>query len=499
MQIYNADGTVRKPTTEIVLATDDGNKFSPSVTLLNNGNFVVAWQDESGLDGDTLVGVRGQVFTSAGNKVGGDFHINSRLAGAQAEVSIAALANGGFAVSYTDFASVEAGATGDGDGAGIRTRVFNDLGHALGTGEDPIANGVTPGSQSKPVTIALKDGRYAVLYHDESRTEDADDTIRGHIFNADGTRETGNDFLVSSASGSEKWASATTLVGGNFVVVWESKASSSSYPSIKAQVFDPNGNKIGGEIVVDRSGSTQQEKPQVVALNDGGFAISYWGFAGTEAIRIATFAASGAFVSETSVAGTDGYALVPSSGLSALGDGRIALTWSEGDLVSGEYAVHAQIFDPRSGGVNLPGTSQNDQYIGTAFNDVLAGAGGNDRLTGAGGNDVLAGGAGFDTLIGGTGDDVYYIEAGDIVIEEGGGGYDTIVASYSAALGDNTQVEVLRAAAGTAPLSMSGANMNDTLIGNDGHNVLNGGAGRDTLIGGTGDDVYYIEAGDIVI
>ncbi|WP_457094957.1 calcium-binding protein, partial [Microvirga sp. P5_D2] len=93
----------------------------------------------------------------------------------------------------------------------------------------------------------------------------------------------------------------------------------------------------------------------------------------------------------------------------------------------------------------------------------------------------------------GTGDDVYYIEAGDIVIEEGGGGYDTIVASYSAILGDNTQVEVLQAAAGTAPLSIGGANMNDTLIGNDGHNVINGGTGADRMVGQGGNDTYYVD------
>ncbi len=494
MQIYNADGSTRRSAVEITVGAGDGVKTTPSITMLKNGNFVVAWEDYSGADGDPIAGIRGQIFTSTGDKVGADFRINSVRDGAQAQVSIAALANGGFAVSYADYA-------GDGDAAGIRTRVFNDLGQALGDGDDPVANKVVIGSQTTPVTIALNNGRYVVLYQDDGGTggDTADDTIRGHIFEEDGTRVDGDGFFISDATGFEQSAAAVTLADGKFVVTWESRATDDSNPIVKAQVFNADGTKFSDEII-DLTGSSHQQSPRIVALKDGGFAISYWSQSDSEeaVVKLATFTATGAFVSDTAVEASSGYGVMFDTDLSVLGDGRIVLTWVEQDPDTNESGIHAQIFDPRSGGVNLPGTSQNDQYIGTAFNDVLAGAGGNDRLTGAGGNDALIGGAGSDTMIGGAGDDVYYMDAGDVVIEEGGG-YDTIIASYSAALGNNTQVEVLRAAAGVAPLSLGGANMNDTLIGNDGGNILDGGAGRDTLIGGRGDDVYYIDADDVVI
>jgi Ca2+-binding RTX toxin-like protein len=499
MQIYNADGSVRKGATEIVLAAGDSNKFEPSITLLRNGNFVVAWEDHAGLDGDDSAGIRGQVFTSGGGKVGTDFHVNSRTEGFQGAVSIAALANGGFAVSYTDVAGSETGATGDSDGAGIRTRVFDDLGRPIGSGEDTVANGVTSGGQTNSTTLALKDGRYVVLYEDGGLSADPDATIRGNIFNADGTRALADDFLVSNGPGPEGIASAATLADGRFVVVWES--GDGPTVTVKAQIFDADGNKVGEEILVDRSGSAAQHQPKVVALHDGGFAVSYVSGLGWDSVRVATFASTGAFVSDAGIALSAGHTIVSGVDLTVLGDGRLVMTWSEErpapeeeeGSVASDHDVYAQVFDPRSGGVNLPGTSQDDQYIGTAFNDVLSGADGNDRLTGAGGNDVLTGGAGLDTLIGGIGDDVYYIDAGDIVIEEGGGGYDTIITSYSTVLGDNTQVEVLQAAAGVAPLSLGGANMNDTLIGNDGHNVINGGTGADRMMGQGGNDTYYID------
>ncbi|WP_368671455.1 calcium-binding protein, partial [Corallococcus exiguus] len=52
---------------------------------------------------------------------------------------------------------------------------------------------------------------------------------------------------------------------------------------------------------------------------------------------------------------------------------------------------------------------------------------------------------------------------------------------------------------GTGPLSGTGNDLDNTLIGTTGNNTLDGSAGADTLDGGRGDDLYIVDnLGDIV-
>lgn len=76
----------------------------------------------------------------------------------------------------------------------------------------------------------------------------------------------------------------------------------------------------------------------------------------------------------------------------------------------------------------LNGTTQRDLLQGFNGNDMLYGDIGNDRLEGGNGSDSLNGGAGNDTLVGGWGDDTYVFVAGggQDVIDNSGGGYDTL-------------------------------------------------------------------------
>jgi hypothetical protein len=72
---------------------------SPSIAGLAGGGFVVAW-DSNGQDGSGY-GVYGQVFDSAGNKVGAEFRVSTFTNGDQFLSSAAGLAGGGFVVTWT--------------------------------------------------------------------------------------------------------------------------------------------------------------------------------------------------------------------------------------------------------------------------------------------------------------------------------------------------------------------------------------------------------------
>jgi len=111
---------------------------------------------------------------------------------------------------------------------------------------------------------------------------------------------------------------------------------------------------------------------------------------------------------------------------------------------------------------------------------ALTGGTADDSLVGARGKDTLDGGAGADTLVGGDGDDLYTVaQPGDVIIEQPGGGRDTVL----------TALGRYELAANVEDLTFTGEGA-FVGIGNDLDNVLTGGWSTETLIGGGGDDTY---------
>jgi len=159
-------------------------------------------------------------------------------------------------------------------------------------------------------------------------------------------------------------------------------------------------------------------------------------------------------------------------------------------------------------GLFTTGDAAANTLTGGENDDALYGLGGDDTLDGLGGHDTLNGGTGADTMTGGAGNDTYHVDdAGDVVIEAGGGGIDTVkttLASYT--LG--SQVERLQFV-GTGDFAGTGNGLDNLLTGGSGNDTLAGGAGRDTLrgaegtdtmTGGSGNDTYQVDdAGDVVV
>jgi len=121
----------------------------------------------------------------------------------------------------------------------------------------------------------------------------------------------------------------------------------------------------------------------------------------------------------------------------------------------------------------------------------LNGLGGNDTLIGGAGNDTLDGGTGSDSMTGGGGSDTYIVDSAGDVVNESGGGTDTIQASISYSLAANVFVENLTLT-GTAT-SATGNGLNNTLTGNASNNTIDGGTGADSMAGGAGNDSYFVD------
>ena len=113
-------------------------------------------------------------------------------------------------------------------------------------------------------------------------------------------------------------------------------------------------------------------------------------------------------------------------------------------------------------------------------------------LIGNSGNNVLDGGLGADTMAGGSGNDTYIVDnTTDAVVENAGEGADTVQASVTYTLHDNTENLVLT---GTANINGTGNELNNVLVGNSGDNVLYGNLGADTMAGGLGNDTYIVDS-----
>ncbi|GAB5471801.1 MAG: calcium-binding protein [Rhodospirillales bacterium] len=185
----------------------------------------------------------------------------------------------------------------------------------------------------------------------------------------------------------------------------------------------------------------------------------------------------------------------------------------------------------RLGNDQIRGQDGDDTGYGGGGNDSLFGAGGDDSLRGGGGDDRLGGGSGTDTLVagnaddtlnggsgvdtaeGGAGDDSFFVdEAGDIVRETAGGGFDELfseAANYVLAGGEFGYIERAVVGADAGDSDLRGNEYDNILVGNkagdnvlvgrSGADTLNGQSGSDIMQGGSGDDTFLVEtSGDQV-
>ncbi|HEY0085992.1 MAG TPA: hypothetical protein VGB65_08785, partial [Allosphingosinicella sp.] len=163
----------------------------------------------------------------------------------------------------------------------------------------------------------------------------------------------------------------------------------------------------------------------------------------------------------------------------------------------------ADVLDGAGGDDQLTGSGGDDQLIGGDGNDTLFGGAGNDLLNGGEGNDLLDGGEGADRMIGGAGDDIYVVDnAGDLAVEEEGGGTDLVRTSRSVYTLE-ADIENLEGTGAAQTLkgnalgnTITGTGTNDKLSGLGGNDVLRAGSGNDLLNGGEGDDRMEGGAGD---
>jgi len=163
-RLFNADGTA-VGNDFVVNTTTANNQNFPTVAALSDGGFVIAWTDESQTGGDTsLTAVRAQIFNAAGAAVGSEILVNTTTLSSQSGPTIAVLSDGRFVIAFTD--QSETG--GDTSSHAVRAQIFNPDGST--SGGEFLVNTTTTNAQNGPTITALADNQFAIAWVDFSQS-----------------------------------------------------------------------------------------------------------------------------------------------------------------------------------------------------------------------------------------------------------------------------------------------------------------------------------------
>src|SRR5262245_6803421 len=149
-----------------------------------------------------------------------------------------------------------------------------------------------------------------------------------------------------------------------------------------------------------------------------------------------------------------------------------------------------------AGNINGTGNDLDNVLVGNFEANTLYGMDGDDIFNGE--DLVWTVKAGDDTLIGGAGNDTYFARningTTDLVIEDPGERFDTVLALGDYTLGAN--IESLRLLETGTNSNGSGNDLDNVLVGNSRDNKLNGRGGHDQLTGNGGNDTFMLAAGE---
>jgi trimeric autotransporter adhesin len=357
---------VVKVGSEISVNTNQtGSQEAPTVTALANGGYVVSWDDASGTLGDASgTSIKAQIFAADGTKVGSEFRVNTQTADNQLAPVITGLSNGGFVVTWSDNSQT----LGDSDGTSIKAQVFAADGTPVGS--ETLVNTATSYSQYAPTVAALANGGFAITWTDDSGEGGDDDgtSIKAQLFAADGSK-VGSEFLVNTQTGgSQDNATITGLANGGFVVTWEDLSGTlgdSDATSVKAQMFAADGSKVGDEFLVNTATASDQLKPTISALPNGGFVVTWYDFSQVggdssgSGIKAQIYAADGSKVGSEFLVNTTTANSQFTPTVTALSNGDFAIAWQDWSGTGGDSSgssIKLQVFtaDGRKVGGELP-------------------------------------------------------------------------------------------------------------------------------------------------
>ncbi len=484
-QIYNASGAMVGD--EFLVNTYITNdQIFPSITALNDGGFVISWQssNENGSDD----GVYAQIYDASGNTVGTEFHVNTYNGGSMSTPSITTLDNDDFVITWFSgegiyaqryisegnaFGTTSIDSIYGGDG---EDTIFGGDGSEYiwgGEGNDTLSGGSGNDYLDGEAGDDVIDGGDGedTLWGDEGSDE-----IRGGSGNDYLDGEAGDDFISGDLGNDEIWGD----LGNDEILGGEGNdyingGVGNDYLDGQAGDDEIRGGS-GEDTLWGDEGSDEIRGGEDNDYIDGEAGDDFisgdlgndeiWGGEGNDEIW-----------------GSNGDDFINGEA----GDDYLKGDYGN-DLINGEAGD--DFINGGNGDDEILGGEGNDKILGSDGNDLINGEAGDDGIDGGPGNDEIWGGEDDDEIWGGKGNDYIDGESGDDDID-GESGDDNIWGDEGNdhIWGSNGD-DFINGESGDDDID--GESGDDDIWGGEGNDTLSGGSGFDWLDGGAGDDTYLV-------
>ncbi|MFN3292805.1 MAG: calcium-binding protein [Gemmobacter sp.] len=203
-----------------------------------------------------------------------DFRVNTTTTDDQGSVALAALPDGGFIATWM---SNDQGNSATSQWAWrVLWQRYDAAGTPVGaeTEIQPVAGSA---HESYPAVTVLADGGWVITWETREAfgSFGQNYNVFGQIFDSTGNLS-GDPFRLNTYTAQDqRFSQVTALTGGGFVAIWNSWGQDGDRWGTFGQIFDAAGNKVGAEFRASQSTRGHQAWPQVAALKDGGFVVTY--------------------------------------------------------------------------------------------------------------------------------------------------------------------------------------------------------------------------------
>jgi hypothetical protein len=351
-QRFAMDGTP-VGTEFLVNSFTNGDQRHPAVAALADGGYVITWHSQV-QDGGGW-GVFAQRYTASGAKAGSELQVNTYTNSDQQDPTVVGLSDGSFIIAWESLGQ-------DGAGAGIYGQRYSTSGSAIGT-EFKI-NSYTPNEQNHVDLTALANGGFLAVW--QSQAQDGyGGGIYAQSYGADGST-VGGEFKISTAVANQQYPDVAKLADGRLVVTWQSHNQDGSAFGIYGQLLNADGTLVGGEFRANTFTTGDQRKPSVAALSDGGFIVTWesekqigssWDIFGQR------YGADGTRIGNEFLINTTTVQEQWNTSVTGLPNGTFVVTWQDSEIDGSTYGIAGRVF-------SISAAAQAEQPLSNALGSV---------------------------------------------------------------------------------------------------------------------------------
>lgn len=250
-------------TEELVNTVTDKNQERPAIAMNGSGTFVIVWASFS--DYTSIYDIKARLYKN-NLPVGNEFLVNTTTLHSQTNPDVTIDNNGNFVITWDSWYQ-------DGSNKGVYAQRFDVNGTKVGS--EFQVNTTTLNSQQRPAIKSFANGSFLITW--ESWKQDSASPsgygVYGKIFNSNGD-VVKDEFALNTYVNNYQWFGDFAIDNNNNIIaVWCSWEQDGDDGGIYLQKFDLNGNKIGGEILVNKTTLHYQWLPKVGVLSNGNIAV----------------------------------------------------------------------------------------------------------------------------------------------------------------------------------------------------------------------------------